>query len=106
MPDSHFRVAEILKTNEADVLNDWITEQNSALADRADLINGAELRAQSKEFLVSLRTAQRPIMTAGGRRVWKAGGMRMSFLISAGQRAIGGVLPICMAGTARSASCR
>lgn len=57
MPDSHFRVAEILKTNEADVLNDWITEQNSALADRADLINGAELRAQSKEFLVSLRTA-------------------------------------------------
>lgn len=57
MPDSHFRVAEILKTNEADVLNDWIAEQNSALADRANLINGAELRVQSKEFLASLRTA-------------------------------------------------
>lgn len=57
MPHTGNRLAEILKSYEAQLLKDWSAEQITTLADRADLIQETELKAQGKEFLSLLRSA-------------------------------------------------
>jgi rsbT co-antagonist protein RsbR len=51
------RIPELLKSNEADLLRDWIKEQSASVKSRADLIKESELRQQSAEFLSLLQGA-------------------------------------------------
>ena len=51
-------VAELLEQHEADIFNEWIRVQLAASA-RLHLIDEAELRSQSREFLSLLRSAVR-----------------------------------------------
>lgn len=57
MPDTGSRLSHLLTTNESLLLTEWIAEQFGALAERAELISDAELKAQGKEFLNLLRAA-------------------------------------------------
>ena len=49
--------ADILKQREAEILKDWVELQSNDAARRPDLINGADLHRQSKQFLSALRQA-------------------------------------------------
>ncbi|MFH1008942.1 MAG: STAS domain-containing protein [Candidatus Latescibacterota bacterium] len=51
------RIPEILNKYEKELLIDWMKEQLAALSLRADLMNEAELRQQSSEFVNLLRKA-------------------------------------------------
>lgn len=46
------RIATLMKKDEPSLLQDWVKEQLAALTLREDLMSEAELRSQSKEFLV------------------------------------------------------
>ena len=48
-------LSELLRTNEAQVLDDWLRHQNAGTARRADLISEADLRRESVEFLSAFR---------------------------------------------------
>ena len=50
-------LAEVLSRHEGEILDDWLALQRTASTRRADLINEADLRAQSKEFLFAFREA-------------------------------------------------
>jgi rsbT co-antagonist protein RsbR len=50
------RLSEILRKYEAEILKDWMAEQQAAITRRSDLTSEAELRAESARFL-SLFTA-------------------------------------------------
>lgn len=54
---SQRRLPEILKQNESDILNQWVSEQVSAPSMRRDLLSEAQLREQSRRFLAALRAA-------------------------------------------------
>ncbi len=54
---SSTRIPEILKQNEADLLEEWTREQGSSGTRRDDLISQDELRRQSTNFLRLLREA-------------------------------------------------
>ena len=45
------RIADLLKENEQELLEDWVREQLAATTARPDLINEGDLREQSKRFL-------------------------------------------------------
>ncbi|HEX4795175.1 MAG TPA: STAS domain-containing protein [Humisphaera sp.] len=45
------RIADIIKQNEAEILEDWLKQQMSSQTQRPDLIKEPELREQSREFL-------------------------------------------------------
>jgi rsbT co-antagonist protein RsbR len=49
------RIADILMRSEGELLAEWMKEQMSAVTRRADLIDDAELREQSRAFLALLR---------------------------------------------------
>src|SRR4051794_35417297 len=51
------RIADVLKTNEGDLLAEWLSEQTSAGTLRPDLMKESELREQSGSFLPRLREA-------------------------------------------------
>ena len=51
------RIPEILQKHEAELLGNWIREQQASIARRRDLISDRELEAQSGEFLGLLRVA-------------------------------------------------
>lgn len=51
------RLPEIVQKNEKPLLEDWIKEQLSAIAQRPDLISEAHLRRESAEFLKVFLTA-------------------------------------------------
>lgn len=53
--ETYERILQILKQDEAQLLSAWIEEQTSSNTARRDLLSGAELRDQSKEFLRLLR---------------------------------------------------
>jgi len=56
-PERKSRIAEFLDHHEKDLLASWIDLQLQSTASRRDLINEAELREQSRQFLRELRTA-------------------------------------------------
>ena len=49
------RIADILMRSEGELLAEWTKEQMSAITRRADLIDDAELREQSRAFLALVR---------------------------------------------------
>jgi rsbT co-antagonist protein RsbR len=49
------RISEVLERYEAEVLEDWMKEQATALTQRPDLMKESELRHQSTKFLKLLR---------------------------------------------------
>lgn len=51
------RIPELLKSNEADLLREWMREQSASVKRRGDLIKESELRQQSAEFLSLLQGA-------------------------------------------------
>ena len=68
------RIPEIVRKHEAEILSDWMRQQQDSIARRRDLISDQELQAQSREFLSLLQTA---IQTGGFSDVqrgteWKA----------------------------------
>lgn len=66
---SSSKIAEVLETQQASLLNHWVTEQLVAVSARADLISESELRGESERFLSllapALKTGQRDIKHAG-----------------------------------------
>jgi rsbT co-antagonist protein RsbR len=54
---SKSRIPEIIKSQEADLLKDWIKQQLSGKAVRSDLMKESELRDQCEQFLRLLREA-------------------------------------------------
>jgi rsbT co-antagonist protein RsbR len=63
------RLADLLRKDEAAILDDWVKRQLSAATRRADLMGEAELREQSRRFLrlvsESLRDGDTDIAAAG-----------------------------------------
>jgi len=55
--DGRSSIPEILKKHEAELLEEWIKQQLAATTFRRDLINEAELRTQSRDFLQAFREA-------------------------------------------------
>jgi rsbT co-antagonist protein RsbR len=51
------RLSEIVKAHEQEILTEWTTRQLESTATRRDLMNEAELRRQSQEFLAAFVTA-------------------------------------------------
>jgi rsbT co-antagonist protein RsbR len=51
------RLTEIVRTHQQEILNDWLARQVESVATRRDLMNEAELRRQSQEFLNAFVTA-------------------------------------------------
>src|SRR6186997_459942 len=51
------RIAAVIKSNEKDLLSDWIKEQLAAKTSRGDLLKESDLREQSRAFLSGLQTA-------------------------------------------------
>src|SRR5262245_10173043 len=47
------RLPELIRTHETEILADWIARQLENVATRRDLMNEAELRRQSQEFLAA-----------------------------------------------------
>ena len=56
-PAATTRLPEIIKRREQDLLERWVTEQLSAISLRRDLLSEAQLREQSREFLLLLAQA-------------------------------------------------
>ena len=56
-PQQKTRIPDILKTHEADLLNQWVGEQLPLLSSQRGRISEAELREQSREFLLLLQRA-------------------------------------------------
>ena len=56
-PQQKTRIPDILKTHEADLLNQWVGEQLPLLSSQRGRISEAELREQSREFLSLLQRA-------------------------------------------------
>jgi rsbT co-antagonist protein RsbR len=57
MASTHGRLAKALEGNESALLDDWMHRQLDATAARADLINEAELRDESRRFLAAFTRA-------------------------------------------------
>ncbi len=57
MPSAATRTPEILSTQQADILDQWLKLQLAAITRRADLISDDDLRAQSRDFLAALTRA-------------------------------------------------
>jgi rsbT co-antagonist protein RsbR len=57
MPPSRAPIAELIRTHEQDILKDWFAQQMDSPSTRRDLINEAELKRQSQEFLGAFVTA-------------------------------------------------
>jgi rsbT co-antagonist protein RsbR len=51
MTEQQSKVAQLLRKNERDVLQQWLSYQISATTMRADLIKESDLREQSRRFL-------------------------------------------------------
>jgi len=51
MPERTNRIAELIDRHEKDLLSSWVDRQLKALSSRRDLINEADLREQSRQFL-------------------------------------------------------
>ena len=51
------RIAEIIKSNEKEILGDWIRDQLAAMTLRGDLLKESDLREQSRAFLGAVQTA-------------------------------------------------
>jgi rsbT co-antagonist protein RsbR len=51
------KIPDILNRHEAEILADWIRQQQGSLTRRRELISGRDLEAQSREFLHLLRDA-------------------------------------------------
>ncbi|HET7470223.1 MAG TPA: STAS domain-containing protein [Gemmatimonadales bacterium] len=51
------RIPEIVRKHEADILADWVLQQEESVSRRRDLISDQELQAQSREFLSLLQSA-------------------------------------------------
>jgi rsbT co-antagonist protein RsbR len=56
-PERKNRIAEIMDHHEKDLLASWMERQLHSVASRRDLINEAELREQSRQFLKLVREA-------------------------------------------------
>jgi rsbT co-antagonist protein RsbR len=56
-PERKNRIAEIMDHHEKELLASWMERQLQSVASRRDLINEAELREQSRQFLKLLREA-------------------------------------------------
>jgi rsbT co-antagonist protein RsbR len=56
-PQQKTRIPDILKTHEADLLNQWVGEQLPLLSSQRGRISETELREQSREFLSLLQRA-------------------------------------------------
>ena len=57
MKQAASRIPAALKSNEKEILADWIREQLAAVTLRGDLLKESELREQSRSFLAALQTA-------------------------------------------------
>lgn len=57
MSDVSTRLLEILRRDEAEILDEWISEQTSTFQNRSDLIQAAALKTQCNEFLNLFRAA-------------------------------------------------
>jgi rsbT co-antagonist protein RsbR len=57
MANASGRLAEVLKDDEARLLDDWVRRQVDAGTARPDLINEADLREQSRAFIAAFRRA-------------------------------------------------
>lgn len=55
--NSPSRIPEILRRQEGEILADWVRQQQTSAAVRANVIREGELREQSRAFLSSLREA-------------------------------------------------
>ena len=55
--DRQSRIPEILARYEAELLQEWLAEQQAAGTDRPDLIRATELREQAREFIGLMRRA-------------------------------------------------
>jgi rsbT co-antagonist protein RsbR len=53
MPPIRTPLAELIRTHEQDILKDWLAQQANNTSTRRDLINEAELKRQSQDFLAS-----------------------------------------------------
>ena len=51
------RIPEIVRKHEADILRDWMRQQQESISRRRDLISDPELQAQSRELLNLLQVA-------------------------------------------------
>jgi rsbT co-antagonist protein RsbR len=54
---SIYRIFEVIKRHENDLLGDWLRLQNQSLAARRDRISESQLRANSQDFIMGLRDA-------------------------------------------------
>ena len=51
------RIADIIKSNEKEILGDWIKDQLAAVTLRSDLLKESDLREQSRAFLKAMQNA-------------------------------------------------
>jgi rsbT co-antagonist protein RsbR len=56
-PEAPSKIADILRRHEADILTDWLRQQQESLGRRRDLLSDRDLQGQSREFLGLLRDA-------------------------------------------------
>jgi len=71
MTPSSPRIASLLKSHQRELLSDWQREQLASITMRADLINEAQLREQSRQFLDELsRAAQRAPLEDSDAESW------------------------------------
>src|SRR5262245_51926845 len=55
--DQKSRLSAILQSHQSELLAEWVTHQLAATTLRPDLMRESELREQSREFLIALRSA-------------------------------------------------
>jgi rsbT co-antagonist protein RsbR len=70
MSPSRTPLAELIRTHEQDIFKDWLAQQASNTTTRRDLINDAELKRQSQEFLDCVVKASETGLDDPGGSAW------------------------------------
>ena len=68
--DDKTSIAEVVRKNEGDILNDWLRLQASASSRRTDLISDTDLREESRAFLAAFTDALQHGSSAGEGKEW------------------------------------
>src|ERR1051325_7116220 len=66
------RLSEVLSGRGEEILNDWVALQNAATTRRGDLINDADLRRHSQDFLAAFQQALATDVGDIGAPAWDA----------------------------------
>ena len=74
--DAPSRLPDILRRHEAEILAEWLGQQQSGLGRRRDLLSDRDLESQSREFLGLLRDAARDGQSADVTRAAEWGKVR------------------------------